>query len=180
MKTYVFLYSQLQKFGVAIMKMEDVGKSRLKSTSNPPSSPSKKEDPSKPLKALPAVQLKKVDREKLKKEETAKDVNVSQQIKLKPTGVKSSSETKEDDKEKVPWMATLERKRKAVMESEEKALQKKQEQQEKKSTPDETETLNVAALKKKAEANAEAAKSADDLAKREKPTAKPKKNILGK
>ena len=70
----------------------------MKSTSKPaaPAEPDEKSS------ALPAVQLKKVDREKLKKEDSNKE-----------TG----------DKE-VPWLASLEKKKKAVLESEEKSKSK--------------------------------------------------------
>lgn len=156
-RALVFL--QLQKFGVPIVTVDDIGKSRLKSTSKAPSSPVEKKE-----NVLPIVQLKKVDREKLKKDETTKDVGVAQQVKLKPTEVKSGAKEKEDDKE-VPWIETLERKRKAVMESEEKAQQKKQEEKERKAEETETETMNVAELKKKAEATAEAAKAAEEATK---------------
>ncbi|CAK8672021.1 unnamed protein product [Clavelina lepadiformis] len=109
---------KVEKFGVgmAFMKQGDLDLTKLRSTSKLSPKPVKKEDST--TGAFPAVQLKKVDRDKLKKTTPeVKQENV-QQVKLRPTDVKPASNKKEEQKE-VPWMASLEKKRDAVMKSEE-------------------------------------------------------------
>ena len=118
----------MQKFGVALMKVEDLDRSKLKARSPSPVSASQK--PEAPVKVIPVIQLKKVDREKQKKEEESKDTSAAQQVKLRPTAVKAKApEGPKDSEQEVPWMASLEKKRKAVMESENKAQKTKESSQ---------------------------------------------------
>ena len=109
----------------------DLDRTKLKATS-PSHEPKQPDQPA--LSPIPAIKLKKVDKEKLNKEET-KDVSVAQQFKLRPTEVKTKTPASENETEKeVPWMASLEKKRKAVLESENKTQK-----------PDATQNSSVAA-----------------------------------
>jgi len=126
------------------MKVEDLDRTKLKARTKPSPSHEKQEN-DEPVKVIPTVQLKKVDREKQKKEEEPKDSGIATQVKLRPTEMKAKEEEpkdsgiaqqiklrptetkakapdgKTDSEKEVPWMASLEKKRKAVMESENKA-----------------------------------------------------------
>nr|CAB3247247.1 fibrous sheath CABYR-binding protein [Phallusia mammillata] len=112
---------KVERFGVALMPQVDLNQAKLR-TAKP--SPQKTKANDALISGLAGVQLKKVNREEAKKPDVSKDVEEKQaimpQVKLRKTEPKQEKKLEVEEKE-VPWANSLERKREAVMKSEDKA-----------------------------------------------------------
>uniref|UniRef100_H2ZIN0 Uncharacterized protein n=1 Tax=Ciona savignyi TaxID=51511 RepID=H2ZIN0_CIOSA len=107
---------KVERFGIAMLPVIDIGQTKLRATKPSPKLEKSENEPNQLTSGIAAVQLKKVNRDALKK--NSPDINRKEesevnQVKLRRAEV-GNSEKKEESKE-VPWMKTLEKKREAVM-----------------------------------------------------------------
>ncbi|XP_078481210.1 uncharacterized protein LOC100181721 isoform X2 [Ciona intestinalis] len=108
-----------ERFGIAMLPVVDIGQTKLRATKPSPKAERTAERKPNALTAgIAAVQLKKVDRDVMKKSPVVQRKEEPEVVQVKLRRAEVTNVEKKEEVNEVPWMKTLEKKREAVMRSE--------------------------------------------------------------
>nr|XP_026689786.1 fibrous sheath CABYR-binding protein isoform X2 [Ciona intestinalis] len=107
-----------ERFGIAMLPVVDIGQTKLRATKPSPKAEKTERQPNALTAGIAAVQLKKVDRDVLKKSPVVQRKEEPEVVQVKLRRAEVTNIEKKEEVNEVPWMKTLEKKREAVMRSE--------------------------------------------------------------